>query len=121
MSKTLDHEPTFIDLVLAGRALHSEIDDYISRWHDAPDDSPAAAMELHEFLGLTWEEYRLWGEQPTALRFIVRSRMHGQPLSEVLTEASELAAAARAADEHDAAKVLEWLIARGRIDPRSTE
>jgi len=32
----------------------------IAAWHDAPADSEAAQMALHEFLGMTWEEYVAW-------------------------------------------------------------
>jgi hypothetical protein len=67
-------EPTFIDDVLAGRAQVEDIHDYIDRWHEAPADSPAAAMELHEFLGMSWDEYRQWGEQPEALLSTVAAR-----------------------------------------------
>lgn len=54
----------FVDDVLAGHALATEIDEYISRWHAAADDAPSAQMELHDFLGMTWDEYGLWGEHP---------------------------------------------------------
>lgn len=42
-----------------------EIDDLIDYWHTV-DDGEAP---LHEFLGWTWEEYKLWvetGTQPNA-------------------------------------------------------
>jgi hypothetical protein len=35
-----------------------EFNDLIEEWHTAPDDSPAAGMHLHEFLGLSWSEYK---------------------------------------------------------------
>lgn len=31
-----------------------------AEWHDAPAGSPAAGKQLHEFLGMTWEEYQRW-------------------------------------------------------------
>lgn len=34
----------------------AEIDDYISEWHNTSDGS----QTLHEFLGLTWEDYGYW-------------------------------------------------------------
>jgi hypothetical protein len=34
------------------------INDAIHDWHD----SPPGAMPLHEFLGLTWEQYKSWVE-----------------------------------------------------------
>lgn len=36
---------------------HDEVmDDLIGEWHDSPEDG----RTLHEFLGLTWEEYGKW-------------------------------------------------------------
>lgn len=32
-------------------------DDLVEQWHTLPDDDPRAALPLHEFLGLTWEQY----------------------------------------------------------------
>jgi hypothetical protein len=104
-----------MDDVLAGRALSTDIDEYISRWHSAPERSPAAAMELHEFLGMTWDEYRIWAEHPESLRFILAARRSGQPVAEVLATAQSVGAAARSAEAGQARCVLNWLIARGRI------
>jgi hypothetical protein len=33
----------------------SNLDDLIDEWHDGDYDIP-----LHEFLGMTWEEYKTW-------------------------------------------------------------
>lgn len=73
-SHTEPVEPTFIDDVLAGRAQVEDIHDYIDRWHEAPADSSAAAMKLHEFLGMSWDEYRQWGEEPETLLSMVAAR-----------------------------------------------
>lgn len=37
----------------------SKIDDLVHEWHTSPDDNG----ELHEYLGMTWEEYGLWAEK----------------------------------------------------------
>ena len=37
-------------------------------WRVAPIGSPAAQVDLHEYLGMTWDQYRRWaatGEIPT--------------------------------------------------------
>jgi hypothetical protein len=39
-----------------------EIDAKIHAWHDAPSDSYIAQMQLHEFLGWTWEQFKEWAE-----------------------------------------------------------
>jgi hypothetical protein len=109
---------TFLDDVLRGRATVDEIDDYIDRWHDAPGDSEAASMKLHEFLGMTWDEYRLWGEKPSSLRFTIAARRHQMPVDQVL-RANLVGAAARSGDESDAEDVLQWLKDHGRIGSSS--
>jgi hypothetical protein len=106
---------TFVDLALDGRATLDEIDDYVDAWHDSDDP-----RELHEFLGMTWDEYALWGEQPDALRYIIASRWRGVPVETLLREyASELEPAmARARDENEAREVLAWLQQTGRIQKK---
>jgi hypothetical protein len=118
MSSQADREPTYADLVIAGKAHYSAIDDFITKWHHAPADSPAASLEVYEFLGLTWEEYRLWGEQPASIRFTFAARKANLPVSELLQDEQELSMAARASNDNDAAKVYEWLLSRHRIPAR---
>ncbi|SCG58628.1 hypothetical protein [Micromonospora rifamycinica] len=113
--KRSDDRSNFIDDVLRGKATLDQIDDYIDRWHDAPDGSPAASVELHEFLGMTWEEYRLWGERPESLRFTVAARRANKPVSDILRSDRALGAAARSSSKTDAELVLTWLKSRGRI------
>lgn len=38
----------------------AEIEAAIAEWHDAPEGSPIAEKQLHEHLGMTWDEYREW-------------------------------------------------------------
>lgn len=119
MSKT-DHRPdTFVDRVLSGRARAKDIDDYVSAWHSADEDSIAAVLELHEYLGLTWDEYCLWVEHPESLRFIIAARRAKQPVEEVLSQTRLAGAAARSSEHSEAAKVLQWLVERGRIKTKS--
>jgi hypothetical protein len=37
-----------------------ELDERITEWHEAPAGSPIAAMELHEYLGMTLDEFTAW-------------------------------------------------------------
>lgn len=37
-----------------------ELDDAVAAWHDGDGDG----LELHEYLGWTWEEYGAWVEIP---------------------------------------------------------
>lgn len=115
MSSTLDSPGNFMDRVLAGRAYARDIEDYVEYWHEAPEDSVAAKQELHEFLGLTWDEYKLWVEKPESLRFSIAAHRANQPVNEVIRQTALAGAAARSTEHTEAAKVLQWLIERGRI------
>jgi hypothetical protein len=57
----------FIDSVIAGKARIEEIDDWIDRWHD----DPVTEETLHEFLGMTWGEFKAWVEHGLNLEEIV--------------------------------------------------
>jgi len=110
---------TFIDDVLAGRALAADIHDYIARWHDAPDESPEAQLELHEYLGMSWEDYRLWAERPSSLRFVLAARREHKPVPVFLEQVRLVGAAARSSDVNEAERVLQWLKDQGRISTSS--
>lgn len=116
MSKTAVE--TFIDAVLAGHALVDDIDDWVERWHDSDDET---AVDLHAFLGMSSDEYKLWVERPEALRLIVAAHRFSRPVSDLVAGADEYALAARAESPLDAANVLEWLIRTGRIDPEQAK
>lgn len=49
---------SFMDAYRAGRATAADIDDWIDRWHDGP----IVELDLHDFLGLTWTEFKHWGK-----------------------------------------------------------
>lgn len=40
----------------AGDVVPEDIEDYIDKWHERPDDG----MPLHTYLGLSWDEYATW-------------------------------------------------------------
>jgi len=63
-------KPTYLSEILAGRATRSDADDWIGAWHQG-----ATGVELHEFLGFTWEEYGRWSQDSSALSDILTS--HG--------------------------------------------
>lgn len=58
----------FVDDVLAGRAQPSSIYDYIDRWH-VEDDGEGVA--LHEYLGLSGDQYSRWIEHSDCLDAIL--------------------------------------------------
>ncbi|MFD6095736.1 hypothetical protein ACFVWN_04525 [Nocardiopsis flavescens] len=104
-------ERTFIEAALSGHVGVDDIDLYIDAWHDGED-----GRDLHEYLGMTWEEYQLWVERPESLRYIISSRAHGKPIETELFEQSQwkYALAARARD-NEAQGVLDWLIKQRRV------
>lgn len=106
---------TFIDKVLSGHAFHTDIDDWVDTWHDAPQGSHIASMALHEYLGMEPDEYALWVERPAALRFIIAA--HKAHTSTAIAEmmSQVVAAAARADDDAEAASVVQWLQQTGRL------
>lgn len=50
----------FLAEVRAGRITVDQIETYVAGWHAAPVGSPAAQVDLHEYLGMTWEQYVQW-------------------------------------------------------------
>jgi hypothetical protein len=67
----------FMDRVMAGdvKDPDREIDDAITQWHDAYEE----LRDLHEYLGMTWDEYRLFVRTPQALRVIIAARQDKDP------------------------------------------
>jgi hypothetical protein len=58
----------FMDHLRQGLVSAVEIDAWVAEWHQAPIGSPAAQVDLHEYLGMTWDQYQRWaatGEIPT--------------------------------------------------------
>ena len=60
-------ETRFIDLCLRGKAEASEIDDFVELWHES-----GSTLPLHDFLGMTEEEYAAWVQRPDLLSHIIR-------------------------------------------------
>ncbi len=105
----------FIDEVLAGRALATDIDDWVDAWHDAPGASPVASLSLADYLGMSEQEYSLWVERPESLRFIIAGRKTGNAPETAEMLGGVLAAAARSTDDAEAANVVSWLKQTGRL------
>lgn len=100
----------YVDRVLDGSALWTDVDDYVAAWHEGDSDE-----SLPEFLGLTQDEYALWLEQPQALRLILAAKEHEEPVEELLAEANEYALAARGLSRGDIRSVRAWLQKTGRL------
>lgn len=61
---------TWMERCLAGTSRPDDIDDFIGRWHDGDGQG----MRLHEYLGLTWDEYARWAEGRSGAEELVRGR-----------------------------------------------
>lgn len=59
----------FIPLALMGKVMIDDIDDFVDAWHASP-----AGMPLHEFLGMSPEEYSVWLHSPESLSSIIAGR-----------------------------------------------
>ena len=68
-------EARFIDLCVRGKAMPAEIDDFVELWHQGKSD-----VQLHEFLGMTQEEYSAWVRSPSLLPHINAAHREGQTL-----------------------------------------
>lgn len=72
-------DKTFINQCLDGEAVPADIDDFIDCWHDGE-----SLLELHEYLGLSFDEYAAWIEHPDSLNIILLAKKYGVPLKEAL-------------------------------------
>jgi hypothetical protein len=101
---------TYVDQVLAGKALWTDIDDYIDLWHQGNEP-----VDIEEFLGMSQEDYSLFVEEPRSLRFILAAHEGRESVADLLERVDEHAIAARGLDAADARKVRDWLRETGRL------
>lgn len=67
-----NYKKNFIDLCVSGECLLEDMDDFIDEWHDGDYHN-----ELHEFLGMSWDEYGSWLADSGVLPIIIESRRSG--------------------------------------------
>jgi hypothetical protein len=77
--------PSFFDLYSSGRVSQDELDDFVGRWHQRFKDQ-SGYPPLHEYLGLTREEYELLMADPFALPCILRAREGGEDIADIMAE-----------------------------------
>jgi len=100
----------FMDACMSGDALLEEIEDYVDEWHEGDSDE-----ELHEYLGMTEEEYTIWVENDAALKTIFHARKVGVPIEKFISEDRGQSLVARSASAKEAEQIKEWLHRTGRI------
>jgi hypothetical protein len=65
----------FMERLVAGDVYADDIDDWVDNWHLIEKSVPAQVCQpLHEFLGMTTEEYARWVTNPDVLQQIARER-----------------------------------------------
>ncbi len=95
---------SFIELCLNGDVLEDEIDDFVDNWHE----DEKTTLELHEYLGMSWDEYSIWATRPSILPFILSARKKGTTFDAELNQ-KRLALAARAETVEEAHRLESWL------------
>jgi hypothetical protein len=66
---------TFFDLYRRGEVSRDDIDDFIDAWHGTADLN-AAPLPLHDYLGMSRDEYEIWVRDPGALPTIALERQN---------------------------------------------
>lgn len=69
MDTSHEQMSNFMEMYLSGEAVPDEIDDFVDRWHESDSD-----LSIHEFLGMTREEYLSWVKDPNVLPCILDAR-----------------------------------------------
>ncbi|MBP6740189.1 MAG: hypothetical protein KA146_09360 [Leptospiraceae bacterium] len=100
----------FITLCILGFNLIDDIDDFIDKWHESE-----SSLTLHEYLGMTHDEYKLWLEKPESLKFIIFSKKNNTPIKTALQNFSTTQLAARASSNKEALEIIEWLKKTNRL------
>jgi hypothetical protein len=101
--------PSFFDLYSRGEAASDDIHDFIGRWHD--DQEPCAHdMPLHQYLGLTRDEYEVWLYDSFSLPCILQARQPGGELVDIMAARyAQLRAADRREDGTIIFSLGNWL------------
>jgi hypothetical protein len=101
-----DNDRTFMSLVLDGYRLPEEIDDFVDEWHEGNGEIP-----LHEFLGMTPEEYGLWIQGGQFLNLIIAARHARKPLRAFANDnlADHRRLAARADRSWNMERLKQWI------------
>lgn len=102
---------SFIEDCLRGRALIHDIDDVVEEWHEG---EAGEDQELHEYLGMSEQEYGIWMTDPSVLRSIIAARRNRRTLEEELN-ADYYKMAARASTKGEVMKLEAWLKKIGKL------
>lgn len=87
----------------------SEVDDYVDRWHDSN-----SSQELHDFLGMSKQEYELFITDENYLGIIISAHKFGKNIEDIIRE--EISMAARSENPAKAKRLQKWLEREGLWD-----
>ena len=105
----MSRKRSIVERFLAGEECDlSRIDDEVDAWHEADTTVP-----LHEWLGLTPDEYELYVEKPASIRIILAARHQNRSLKELL--AANDATSLTGASVEEMTELRKWLKATGRL------
>ncbi|NAS97186.1 hypothetical protein CU664_09135 [Pseudomonas syringae pv. actinidifoliorum] len=76
---------SFVEQYLKGSVLEQEIEQFVEDWHEGRE---GADMELHEYLGMSWDEYQIWVTTPSVLSTVLAARKRGISLEQQLADQS---------------------------------
>src|SRR5258708_31974673 len=93
----------YLDLALAGRVLMREIDEYGAQWHRVKP-----SLSLHDYLGMTWDEYAAWVDNPNMISAIITGRRIGKPFPDVAAAVADQRVSARSSNLEDIATAMKW-------------
>lgn len=97
----------FIEDCINAEAILDEIDDYVEEWHNSNTNIP-----VYEFLGMTEDEYFLWVENDSYLKYIIEAHVQNREVNDIISDAYHKMVA-RTSSAKEAEELLKWLSERG--------
>lgn len=101
----------FIDDCINADALLEEIDDYIEKWHTTDSNE-----SVYEYLGMSEEEYFLWVECDSLLKYIIVAHEKNININDVLEDAYTNKMVARSTSPEEAKEIYNWLVEKGKLN-----
>ena len=115
MSEVRTEAPSFFERYSRGECSADDTDDFVDRWHDAYKGR-TEYPPLHEYLGLTGQEYEILLGDPYSLPRILEARQSSRSLIDIMAEHFvQLRAANRPEDASIIYSLDHWLRTKGRL------
>jgi hypothetical protein len=108
--KAVQSPSSFISDCIRGIALLEDIDDYIDRWHEG-----GTGLAIHDFLGMTRQEYNAYLLDDNALAFIVKAYREHVPFKQIAEHDYSYALAARSQGGEKISQLMQWLTQQGLL------